>query len=455
MSLTKDIPESFWSLFRSQNRSVYMEALLQINKEYEYNNYFISKEVCIQIISSYVAERNIVIKAEEQESEIEQLEPMATRILNWLMKAQWLKPLEDYVEGVTNIIIPDYASVFLEAFERLEVEDDTDIYIQNIYGNLFSYMNDGRANDSMLKTAMVNTRKLNKVLQTMLHNMDKFFTSLLEKDSYEELLKEHLDGYVQEIVDKKYHIIKTSDNFYQYKGHIQYWLGEISRQKEEQLELLMLQENNNTKEVEGRRRKLLEVLDNIESMQRGFDAIEHRIANMDKEHAKYVRTTVMRLNYLLNEDSNMKGMVIQLLQHLSKEETEESMKKVASCMRFTKQTIVSSNLLYKPREPKKEFKTELIQTEEIQELSKEDILKLNKIKKRYSKAEIESFIESCMKNGKAVMTEDTIQTEEAFEKLILAYDLSIQKNSKFTVIDTKVTVENERYCYPQLEFIYK
>ena len=124
-------------------------------------------------------------------------------------------------------------------------------------------------------------------------------------------------------------------------------------------------------------------------------------------------------------------------------------------MRFTKQTIVSSNLLYKPREPKKEFKTELIQTEEIQELSKEDILKLNKIKKRYSKAEIESFIESCMKNGKAVMTEDTIQTEEAFEKLILAYDLSIQKNSKFTVIDTKVTVENEKYCYPQLEFIYK
>ena len=60
-----------------------------------------------------------------------------------------------------------------------------------------------------------------------------------------------------------------------------------------------------------------------------------------------------------------------------------------------------------------------------------------------------------MKNGKAVMTEDTIQTEEAFEKLILAYDLSIQKNSKFTVIDTKVTVENEKYCYPQLEFIYK
>ena len=28
-----------------------------------------------------------------------------------------------------------------------------------------------------------------------------------------DLLKEHLDGYVEEIVRKKYHILKTSDNF--------------------------------------------------------------------------------------------------------------------------------------------------------------------------------------------------------------------------------------------------
>ncbi|MFR1037698.1 MAG: Wadjet anti-phage system protein JetA family protein [Clostridium sp.] len=34
------------------------------------------------------------------------------------------------------------------------------------------------ANISLLKTALVNTRKLNKTLQDMLHNMDKFFASL-------------------------------------------------------------------------------------------------------------------------------------------------------------------------------------------------------------------------------------------------------------------------------------
>ena len=54
----------------------------------------------------------------------------------------------------------------------------------------------------------------------MLHNMDKFFTSLLDQKFYGELLREHLDGYVEEIVKKKYHILKTSDNFYLYKADI-------------------------------------------------------------------------------------------------------------------------------------------------------------------------------------------------------------------------------------------
>ena len=43
--------------------------------------------------------------------------------------------------------------------------------------------------------------------------MDTFFGNLLAQKDYAQLLKDHLEGYVQEIVNKKYHILKTSDNF--------------------------------------------------------------------------------------------------------------------------------------------------------------------------------------------------------------------------------------------------
>ena len=51
MQLMKEIPGSFWSLFRSVNRETYIEALLQINEEYQYNNYFLSWDVCVQVLN--------------------------------------------------------------------------------------------------------------------------------------------------------------------------------------------------------------------------------------------------------------------------------------------------------------------------------------------------------------------------------------------------------------------
>ena len=57
--------------------------------------------------------------------------------------------------------------------------EETEIYIQNVYATLFLSKNDSRVNLSMLRTALVNTRRLNKALQDMLHNMDKFFGTII------------------------------------------------------------------------------------------------------------------------------------------------------------------------------------------------------------------------------------------------------------------------------------
>ena len=53
MQLMYEIPDSFWSLFWSVNRAAYMEALLILNEEYQYNNYFLSRDVCIQILGDF------------------------------------------------------------------------------------------------------------------------------------------------------------------------------------------------------------------------------------------------------------------------------------------------------------------------------------------------------------------------------------------------------------------
>ena len=156
-NLMHEIPERFWSLFRSVNRATYIEALLKINEEYEYSNYFLSREMCIQLLSSYFAQKRYVIWQDELEEEEDQLEPPATRVLNWLVKTGWLRKVDDYSTMTVNIVIPDYAAVMIEAFHRLsnEQEDETQIYIQNVYAILFSLKNDSRAGIGLLDTSSI------------------------------------------------------------------------------------------------------------------------------------------------------------------------------------------------------------------------------------------------------------------------------------------------------------
>lgn len=464
MQLRFEIPDKFWGLFRSVNREAYMEALLNINEEYQYSNYFLTREVCIQVLSDMYIKKHFQLKQEEDETEFDLLETPASRTLKWLLRTGWLKKLEDYNTLATNIVIPDYAAIFIDAFERLGSEDmeETEIYIQNVYATLFSFQNDSRVNLSMLRTALVNTRRLNKALQDMLHNMDKFFGRLLDQQSYHDLLKEHLEGYVEEIVRKKYHILKTSDNFYIYKTDIKKCLRDM-RENEEWIGLV----RERSKAMGDTKDDVVDLLDMIE---RGFDDIEHRISNMDKEHTKYVRATVTRLNYLLSGETDTKGLVVQLLNQMSAAVTEEQNTQVENRgngysyeemlqltgerMNMSLLEMLSEKSLYKRRKSREDFISQMAEDETIEDLNREDVLKLNRILQRYSKQEIEAFIEEHMKDDVMDVEKLKIADEESFEKLILAYDYSTRRNSKYIVLEEDTPqIENGCYKYPALKFV--
>ena len=129
MQLRDEIPDTFWTLFRSVNREAYIEALLAVHEEYQYSNYFLTRELCIQVLADLNMKKQIELKREENETEFDMLETPSSRMLKWLLRMGWLKAVEDYNTLVTNIVIPDYAAVFIEAFEKIHSEggEETEI----------------------------------------------------------------------------------------------------------------------------------------------------------------------------------------------------------------------------------------------------------------------------------------------------------------------------------------
>lgn len=451
MEQMKKIPEQFFGLFQSKNRYVYMEALLLIYDEYLYNDYFLSKDTCIQILHDHFYNRIFELTPDEEEQEADVTESIATRIFSRLLYFKWLRKVEDYQAFKTNVVIPDYASIFIEAFQKVEEPEgsQTDLYIQNVYANIYSFYYDKKAGIELLKTAMINTSNLNRALQDLLHNMDKFFESLLKQDTYETLLQEHLYGYVEHIVDKKYGLLKTSDNFYIYKNDIKKLLRAV-REDEERITLLkrkMIGEGKREEDVE------LEIEEILDAIERGITSMEKRIVLIDGEHTKYVRATVSRLEYLLNNDENVTGQVVQLLNLCQSKNQDEILSSLSAAIPIYDNTILQENLLYKKRGRRKSFEDTVEEEVEAVELSKEDILRANYNKQRYSVEQICDYVESHMVDGVYATREHPITSTKDFELLILAYDYSLRKKSGYDVeVNEGQIISNGMYSYPDVTF---
>lgn len=79
---------------------------------------------------------------------------------------------------------------------------------------------------------------------------------------------------------------------------------------------------------------------------------------------------------------------------------------------------------------------------------------MNKLKNRYSRKDIENYIAGHMKDGRLEVGQDTVDSDEEFEKLILAYDYSTRRKSLYQVEDEEPEmIDNGRYRYPKLVFV--
>lgn len=118
--------------------------------------------------------------------------------------------------------------------------------------------------------------------------------------------------------------------------------------------------------------------------------------------------------------------------------------------------ILSDQSLYQKRGTRKKFEEELPADEERAELTREEILKLNKVNRRYSRREIEEFLEEREKDGMIDTAEIKIETKDEFEKLILAYDYAMKKNSLYQAVEKEEKrIHNGPFSYPNLLFIKK
>jgi len=195
--------------------------------------------------------------------------------------------------------------------------------------------------------------------------------------------------------------------------------------------------------------EIAEVLDAIE---RGISNMEKRITHIDSEYSKYIKATVSRLEYLLNNDDNTKGNIIELLHLIGRKNKNEILADVGKKINFQDLTIVSQDSFYK-KKLKRVFEETVSSDETYEELTRDQVLRMNKINQRYTSEDIEQFVFEKMQEGIFSTDNFLIENEKQFELLILAYDYGIRRHSPYTVsLEDNGFVIHGKYQYPKLTF---
>lgn len=462
MKLFDVIPINFFNIFTSQNREIYVESLLVIWKEYKNSSYILSKEECAGFLYSNFDSKLYEFKDDDEEEENLEEKNMsgyAKKILRNLIKFGWLEENDELEELETYISIPVYASEVLDAISNIinPVNNETDKCVTNVYLNIKAIGVEEFNEWLFLENAHQNTEKLTRLLQDILHNMKLFYNQLLKQATLSSLFKEHFDAYIESIIYKKYHSLKTEDNLYKFRTEIIKNVNRLLYDEDIQNSIITQIKKRNEIDEDEAKYTVLKYLDDIKEV---FENIDIRIKQIDRKHNQYLRTTLDRMNYLKNRGEDFKGNLVNVLKKLADEKGSDNyINAINGNIKFNLISIVSEGSIYKFPLRKPKFSPEPIQID-VDDVDSMDQIQQkiinehrNKDSYMYSDKFIELFIEEKMQGKESINTKDfNISNDCEFIKLILALKLTRKQKSKYEAEVLDEFVYKDSYKIPEIIF---
>ncbi|HHY35056.1 MAG TPA: hypothetical protein GX510_05415 [Firmicutes bacterium] len=156
------------------------------------------------------------------------------------------------------------------------------------------------------------TNELIGYLHSLYQNIKRYTKKILAQKRPQDILAVHFLEYQQEILDKAYHQLKTSDSVYKYTSKI---LQTVRRWKSDPTIISILAESAlKEKLVTGSladaKNDILTKLSFIETSYANIDDILNEI---DRKNEQYARASLQRVKYFVNNSCDTEGTLIQLL----------------------------------------------------------------------------------------------------------------------------------------------
>lgn len=446
------IDEHFFMPLASPNKVVYWECICKLFSVMDHQLSFgVERDVLVEELQYYFEQTQAAdLTGEDVEGKT------ARDKANWMLRKLenygWID-IETDKSYVQRVNFKEYAVKVIRTL--LEIAEGKQIEYQGYIYTIYSLVRSATDNPGIVLLSIVeNTDMLITGLKNLSSSIKHYIDELTRYKTPAEIMNVLFNDYIENIVDKAYHRLLTSDNVSKFRPEIIERLESKSRSKsyveKASEELSSIREISKDEAEELVYHYIHQVIDAFQNMDEILSEINHK-------NTQYQRAAINRAKFYLIGGEDVRGQIKEILSGMNEEINREEMdlggiyriEFMDELIRIYSAAVLDEKSLYTPIEGKKAFEPEMLQQEEPDtELRNEKMRRmLEKLARVLNPEKVNSYVEKQLGNRQEMLASELpLENADDFVKMIYIRLYGQRKNMKYTV-DVKEPVKKEGYRF--------
>lgn len=446
------VSENFFVPLASPNKVIYWECLTKLFTVMNHQLSFgVERDILVQELQYYFEQEQAAAMVEEG-FDGKNSRDKANWMLRRLEYYGWIE-VETDKSYVQRVSFKDYAVKIMKIL--LEIEEGKQIEYQGYIYTIYSLVRSNTDNPGIvLLSILENTDMLITGLKNLNSGIKHYIDELTKYKTPAEIMDVLFNDYMENIVDKAYHRLLTSDNVSKFRPEIVERLENKSRSRtymeKASGELAGIREITIEQAKELVYQYIHEIID-------AFQNMDDILAEINRKNTQYQKAAINRAKFYLIGGEDVRGQLKEILSEVNEKINTEGMELggiyrisfLEELIKIYSSGMLDEKSLYVPIEGKKEFKPAGLINDFPDEKVRQEKLKkmMEKMERVLNPPKIDRYVQDCLHGRSRMMaSEMPLETIEDFVRIIYVRLYGQRKNMQYEIeADEDITVNGYRF----------
>lgn len=451
------LPADFYKPLTSKYRQEYADCIMRIFNSFKPEiSYGVGREIVAKELTDYF-ETDDVEMSFDDETLVSDAREKANGVIAMLKRCGWIE-YEQETNHQINVVLCEYAIPVIESMNRIIREEEAEYQgiISQIHASLQNEELYSKPYELIIKGVLENTERLLSELKKLKASIKRHMDRQTNEMGADEILN-HFFEYHQNIGSKAYLRMKTSEN-------ISYFRTAIIERIERIMESVEIMDRavagymevEESKDPDQAYDQVIAILIDIKS---SFYRLDDIIEEIDRKHARYMRSAVMRARFLLATGNNLEGKLSKILDVYVRELNEENQPDIETLFSLYPQSYISPESLQTIPVVRKlgaisGFSDHAGMSGEERLLYKEALRKKNR--SRFSRKNINEYVVNLLKGREVLpVTEVPVASRRDLIRIIYISIYAGNHSNNYTIKRSGKQVEMQGYSLPYFDIVRK